>query len=135
MTSERTSLVTSENHELSPYSILGVTEAATPQQLRHAFKTRLLKVHPDKPNGSRQALEAVQYAYEKLTASASTSTFQPPAVVVDTLTVNEMDIEDDTACSPCRCGDSFIVPLNQISSPSVLVACRGCSLAIRVVTA
>lgn len=133
---ESTPSVATETVKLSPHALLGVAEAATPQQIRHAFKARLLEVHPDKPNGSRQALEAVQNAYEKIIASlsASASTLEPPAVVVDTLALDEMDFETDVAYSPCRCGNTFMIPLDQISSPSVLVTCQGCSLAIRVTT-
>lgn len=131
---ESTSSVAAKTVELSPHALLGVAEAATPQQIRHAFKARLLEVHPDKPNGSRQALEAVQNAYEKLIASVSASTLESPAVVVDTLTLDEMDFETDMAYSPCRCGNIFMIPLDRISSSSVLVTCQGCSLAIRVTT-
>lgn len=131
---QRSCTETCATNELSPYAVLGVPETATPNQLRRAFKARLLEVHPDKPNGRRQALEAVQNAYRKLTASISVPAPQAPAVVAETVTLNEMDIEDNTARYPCRCGDIFMVPLNQVLSPSLLVLCQGCSLAIRVVT-
>lgn len=117
----------------SPYAVLGITQqTVTATKLRQAYKSKLLQVHPDKPNGSRQAFEIVQNAYAALTNHESVSANQPPAVVVDTLPLCEMEVEDGMATSPCRCGDVFSVPLSSVVAPHLLVVCQGCSLAIQV---
>jgi hypothetical protein len=52
-----------------PYSFLGLTSAATTEEVRKAYKKIVLKFHPDKHAGDKQAEEAfkvVQGAYEMI---------------------------------------------------------------------
>lgn len=52
-----------------PYSFLGLTSAATTEEVRKAYKKSVLKFHPDKFAGDKQAEEAfkvVQGAYEMI---------------------------------------------------------------------
>lgn len=128
----------------TPHQVLQVSPNATTDQLRRAYKARLLEVHPDKPNGSRDALAVLNHAYEQLTSSmpqAVTASAwvhpHPPAVVSDTVNVDDMDVDDDAgvASYDCRCGDLFACPLDHLlcAREPLVVVCQGCSLAIRVV--
>lgn len=54
---------------LAPHEVLGVPEAASPSELRAAFKRRALESHPDK-GGSSAAFQQVLAAYELLVAGA-----------------------------------------------------------------
>jgi len=52
-----------------PYSFLGITDKATKDEVRKAYKKMALKFHPDKFKGDKQAEEAfkvVQEAYEMI---------------------------------------------------------------------
>ncbi len=51
------------------YEILGIegdTSEVTPEQIKQAYRRMAQKVHPDKPEGSEEAFQKVQKAYEVL---------------------------------------------------------------------
>lgn len=50
---------------MNPYTVLGVTAAATPDEIRAAYRRRAKETHPD-AGGSDEAFRAVQDAYETL---------------------------------------------------------------------
>lgn len=113
---------------MSAHDVLRISPSATTTEIRQAYKARLLEAHPDKPGGNRQAFDAVNAAYDQLTKLPGALR----SVIVDTVFLGDMDVEDDEAFLGCRCGDFFSVPVEQICSPCVIVGCRGCSLSIRV---
>lgn len=116
-------------HAPSPYEVLCVSPSASREEIRAAYKARLLETHPDKPSGSRVAFDAVNAAYNILTSPA----LQPPTVIVDSVVLEDMDTRDDLASYPCRCGDAFVVAVADLSaSSSAIVTCNGCSLSICV---
>lgn len=51
-----------------PYTTLGIRSSAAPEEVRTAHRRAALRTHPDKPGGSNEAFNAVQYAYEALLA-------------------------------------------------------------------
>jgi len=46
-------------------ALLGVPEHATPEEIRHAFRERVLATHPDR-GGNRASFELIVLAYETL---------------------------------------------------------------------
>eukprot|EP00948_MAST-09A_sp_MAST-9A-sp1_P003654 g3654.t1 len=52
--------------DTSYYDLLGVTPSATPAELKKAYRKKALKLHPDRPNGSKEKFQSVQQAYEIL---------------------------------------------------------------------
>jgi hypothetical protein len=78
-TSYRTSYSTGSNNnkvEWKPHDILGVTEAATPKQIKSAYRKLALKNHPDK-GGSADQFEKIARAYRSLLSldSGDSSTY------------------------------------------------------------
>lgn len=62
---------------LSPHSILGVREGASPEEVKAAYRRLARILHPDASGGGTEGLFlAVQDAYEKITAT-ETSSFMP----------------------------------------------------------
>lgn len=118
-----------------PHKVLQVSPAADVDELRRAYKLRLLETHPDKARGSRAAFEAVHAAYKALTAEKRLT----PSVVADIVSLDDMDMEEDAdnsgdlwARMECRCGDWFSVRVDDVRPPFVDVICSGCSLSLRV---
>jgi hypothetical protein len=78
--SYRTSYSTGSNSnnktEWKPHDILGVTEAATPKQIKSAYRKLALKNHPDK-GGSADQFEKIARAYRSLLSmdSCDSSTY------------------------------------------------------------
>lgn len=114
----------------SPHHILRVLPTATRLQIKEAYKARLLQTHPDKPGGNRHDFDAVHTAYHHLIAAPPVA---PRSVIADTISLADMFIDGDHASFACRCGDAFLVPVDHVCPPCVIVACLGCSLSIRVV--
>jgi curved DNA-binding protein CbpA len=59
------------NQCLDPYAVLGVTPAATPAEITHAFRVKLRALHPDtryagSPAGAETRLRQVLAAYALL---------------------------------------------------------------------
>ncbi|WP_428121902.1 J domain-containing protein [Candidatus Poriferisodalis sp.] len=53
-----------------PYAVLGVTAAASPDELRRAYRQRMRSVHPDTKNGDEEAAKQVNAAYTLLSDPA-----------------------------------------------------------------
>jgi hypothetical protein len=52
--------------EDSNYSVLGLKRSASDEDIKQAFRTKVLEVHPDKPGGSNEEFIKVREAYECL---------------------------------------------------------------------
>lgn len=114
----------------NPHDILGVSLTASLDEIRQAYKARLLETHPDKRHGSRSAFEAVHFAYQQLTSLKPSM----PSVVYDTIKLSDMDADDINAIYPCRCGGSFVFPLADVGiSTRVIIPCQSCSLSLCIV--
>ena len=53
-----------------PYAVLGVTAAASPDELRRAYRQRMRSVHPDTKHGDEEAAKQVNAAYTLLSDPA-----------------------------------------------------------------
>lgn len=62
---------------ISPYSLLGVTAASNPEEIRAAYKRRALETHPDK-GGDPEEFLRVKQAYEAITSGKATPPGTPP---------------------------------------------------------
>jgi len=57
------------------YRALGVSNTATTEEIRSAYKTLSLKHHPDRPGGNEDAFKTIQEAHEVLADPARRSTY------------------------------------------------------------
>lgn len=60
------------------FDILGISENATLEQIRHRYKELALQWHPDKQHGSTKRFQEIQQAYQ-LICTKFTSAPQPPS--------------------------------------------------------
>lgn len=71
---------------LSPFDVLGVSEAASRDEIRRAYRRQALRYHPDRnPNDpvAREAFLAVQEAYRRLDRRDSDAGFDAERVVAE----------------------------------------------------
>lgn len=52
---------------MDPYSVLGVSRSASPEEIKKAFKKLSLKYHPDRPSGDEEKFKQITEAYTTLT--------------------------------------------------------------------
>lgn len=62
---------------ISPYTLLGVTAASNPEEVRAAYKKRALETHPDK-GGDPEEFLRVKQAYEAITSGKAALPGAPP---------------------------------------------------------
>lgn len=58
--------VTKQGIWLCPYEILGIPKFSQEQQVRDAYRAKLLETHPDSGSGNLEAFDEVMWAYKLL---------------------------------------------------------------------
>ncbi len=127
------------------YEMLGVDRKASVDEIKHAYKSLLLEVHPDKQQERNcyddSAFLAVQNAYSvlkepDLRRSYDADLMRKQIYVSEVVEAASMIFcEDDCSLSkPCRCGGEY--KMNSVDAEngaSVVVQCSNCSFYIKVV--
>lgn len=54
------------------YAVLGVDPSASPDDIKRAYKKKVMQYHPDRPTGDKVKFQQVTEAYEKLTGAPET---------------------------------------------------------------
>lgn len=147
--------MSSEDEITSPYEILGISEAASTDDVRHAYQRLALRHHPDRGSDAAcssksHAFVRVQRAYdllrdpevrkrydaeqraELLRAHATNASRDLP---VD---IDEMQYEESADAGgggvwrhTCRCGDEFLLHEAQLLDGIDAIHCRSCSYVLR----
>lgn len=132
----------------------------TPEALKSAYRKALLQHHPDRKSEEEKAnlftVDQVIEAYDTLSNPGSRHRYYEIlsqrrsksglAKGVERSAVETVDLEDlqyqdspqgEIWEKPCRCGSTYQVSEKQLeeaaSDGEIVVGCRGCSLAIKVV--
>ena len=128
------------------YEVLSVSEDATFDEIRAAYKSAALNTHPDKahitlessvPSSEQQEFLSVQKAWEILRHPASRADYdkqlqssrQNLEIIASEIEVGDMIIEStaDTVelLYPCRCGDYFSITSCELCEMGILVSGDG----------
>jgi diphthamide biosynthesis protein 4 len=121
------------------YEVLSVTEDATYDEIRAAYKSAALNTHPDKaqttlessvPSDERQEFLSVQKAWEILRHPNSRAEYDKQLqssrqIIASEIEVGDM-IAESTADSvgllyPCRCGDYFAIASCELGEMGILI--------------
>ena len=139
---------------VSHYDTLCISPTASEEEIRQAYKSLLLAVHPDKRvsdgNASVIRVSMIQEAYAVLKNRDSRAqydlelrwkqVYEDQAEVFDRIHVSDMEgIGDDGSILryPCRCGDVFEVEgslLADKENHEYIVGCSSCSLSLAIIT-
>lgn len=116
------------------YAVLAIDERATAEQIKAAYRSKLLAVHPDKVGesaGAATELERLQAAFRVLSDADSRSAFDSQRSARQSKGINAglvplRQFEETTARDgsrvftlPCRCGDVFEVRASPAAPPPV----------------
>ncbi len=120
------------------YEVLGLTSAATVDEIKEAFRARAVEAHPDK-GGTADQFRTLQEAYAQLMDPMQREIINQRIVVEnnsmdagEALEATDFDhLESSTShAASCRCGGQFIV--SRTACLPLLVRCNGCSMVARV---
>ncbi|CAM1304652.1 dnaJ3 (predicted) [Pycnogonum litorale] len=125
------------------YNILGLSEDATPSQIKQRYQELILKFHPDKSKSNEvDEFISISKAYKTLIDEGLRKTYDAEihgssngdAFVneVVPITYFQRNEGEDVYTYDCRCGGEYSLDLPQDGS-DVIVPCSTCTLVIKVV--
>jgi diphthamide biosynthesis protein 4 len=121
------------------YGLLAVSSTATTNEIKTAYRTLLLKHHPDRQSAvSELDFDLLKTAYAILTsptqrAISNASLAQSVAKIpqssrpAESISVEKFTSQDDSFVYPCRCGNNFLLEPADIEADTHLLTCSGCS--------
>lgn len=132
---------------MSLYEVLGVAEDAPLEGIREAYKSMLLRVHPDKTRsasgGSGVAFLAVRRAWNVLKEQESREAYDRELARRRLLKIHVSEVveaagmvfceEDESLSHPCRCGGSYRLTPADVDAGVSVVQCSNCSFNVEVV--
>ena len=155
----RSPLATGDADAESPYTVLGVTQAASADEIRRAYQALARRHHPDRAGEEEAAaFLRVQRAYDQVrepnarwkldvAERAARINAAGAAARVFDVDLGEMSFteevpsygDDDVVEGvvagvwryPCRCGDEYELHEDQLEAGIQHLTCRSCSLSMR----
>lgn len=125
------------------YSILGVTPAATLEEIKRAYRGLAAEYHPDKNKSPDAAgrFREISDAYELLCEETKKVQYDLQLRIQTGMDIHaeEVDYEEfieissDMLERPCRCGYAFGISRSQFDQGYRLIQCSGCSLCVKIV--
>ena len=133
------------------YDTLCISPGATGEEIRQAYKSLLLAVHPDKrvsqdvsDNSHMARISVIQEAYSVLKDPESRArydmeirwkqVYQDQSEVFDRVMISDMEVDaSDRLTYPCRCGDVFKVEESLLAgngNHEYIICCSSCSLSL-----
>jgi len=135
--------MTSRSWTVSLYEVLGVEKTASAQEIKAAYKKKMLKMHPDKSGEfyDKETLFQVQLAWDTLRdptlREAYDERVKEQAISIQNCIYNECELSefdfhqtsvDALAYSmPCRCGGEFFLTKVDLEMGFNLISCSNCS--------
>lgn len=129
------------------YEVLSVSEDATYEEIRAAYRSAALNTHPDKaqttlesssvPSTEQQEFSSVQKAWEVLRHPTSRADYdkqlqssrQSIEIIASEIQVGDMIVESAAGALellyPCRCGDYFSITSGELSGMGIVVTGDG----------
>jgi diphthamide biosynthesis protein 4 len=129
------------------YEVLSVSEDATYDEIRAAYRSAALNTHPDKaqttlesssvPSTEQQEFSSVQKAWEVLRHPTSRADYdkqlqssrQSIEIIASEIQVGDMIVESAAGALellyPCRCGDYFSITSGELSGMGIVVTGDG----------
>jgi len=129
------------------YEVLGCSKDSTHQEVKRAYRQRLLQFHPDK-SGTANEFCNVKEAWQVLGCPQSRKRYDATCkqeelenegcLVYARLLPSDLEASalDDTLFYRCRCGDRYFVERKTLEERNAVlhVTCNGCTLVIIVET-
>jgi hypothetical protein len=122
------------------YQILGVSPKDSYQTIKSAYRSLVLKFHPDKTAQEISQFFPIQKAWETLRSLETKGKYdafldlQSRIIIYDTIQIQEMNCTGtDLFTFPCRCGGSF--EFSNEENPNLIpicIPCSDCSLYLQV---
>lgn len=126
------------------YELLGVFPTATNEEIKKAYKSLALKIHPDKSRKtSDQEFIRIHQAYTILSSPTTRKLYDSKISnqsnklsipIQENISIDNMDYNesDSSFSTSCRCGGLFIITENQLENDVCFVECDSCSSCIFV---
>lgn len=116
---------------INPYDVLGLSVGASTDEIRQAYRQRVLTSHPDK-GGDAMQFNQVQKAFDILQDPCQRCLWDARRAAAETapeVVRSNLEREDGTAFFECRCGELVVVSERHVAAGvAVLLECSTCSL-------
>ncbi|OQR75767.1 chaperone protein DnaJ-like [Tropilaelaps mercedesae] len=124
------------------YSILGLDQTCSTDELRQAYKKLALQYHPDRPKtGDEEKFRAIERAYKVLSDPESRTDYdihldnsaRLDHPVWQVVALDELILQDELHTMECRCGGTMRLD-SQLASGQlpIIIQCEDCSTYVRV---
>ncbi|CAK4711795.1 hypothetical protein LEN26_011186 [Aphanomyces euteiches] len=131
------------------YEVLQVSSDCSGEQIKRAYHTAILQSHPDKQSVSNAVENAADFqriheAYQVLRDADARKRYdqmlhekklRSELRVSDEILLADMtyDADEEIHTYGCRCGELYVLTIEEVYEQVEIVPCDGCSLNIRVV--
>jgi diphthamide biosynthesis protein 4 len=129
------------------YQILGISSNSTVDDIRQAYKRKLLQCHPDKNKANELSIDLIVEAWSTLKneesrkiydSSIAEKKYSQFGVFHESIDIDDLEFDEgeNLFFESCRCGGLFLLPIDEVNENNmddISVGCSSCSLFIRVI--
>ncbi|CAH0382880.1 unnamed protein product [Bemisia tabaci] len=136
----------------SYYTILGVSENSSPEEIKKQYQNLALQYHPDKLSADQENDPAVKEKFLRITEAWETlrdpgkrrvydsilleNALDDNSLKFDSVSYHSLNFVDSSHSTKCKCGGTYDVQRDDLdfsSSSCLYIPCSSCSLFIEIV--
>ena len=122
------------------YSILNVPKTASFDEIKKAYRSLLLKAHPDKKTGTQNEFMSISKAWEILSCPDKRKLYDSRTMfnelqtiaISEKVFIGDFERDDGYYYYRCRCQDDYAIAQEDVDFLIKFINCSGCSSSIEI---